>query len=517
MSELNPIPSGPEMQLHWLSNRPAALPELPKAWSASVFATPFGDSIAPHKTYSQLTVARVESATVGYESWMRVRLYLTQDRRFFDFLFISVDDPDQPFESKWYWIDSSVNGGVRKIHGPFRTCLRVPGPQFLAENHAIWGNRYPLMCTDRKPDGIDCDHWVVPTPGTQADHGSWYSLRRDTGNLFRIFTMDSANPMMLPFLGAYFIANFESFEKGVSKESKKLLETVKAGAAVKRPGYWNPMVTQQDVHRAFAFPIAFAKCTSKDIQKVLPGFTAVPAQTPLPRWSDKLYIEAWALALDLIAYRVRVCYHFTGDDRRKQQSIFIGWGENPGAGSYFKRTDTCLNASGTDMPYYVWDDASGWGDQKYCLPPESGIGPPVPDWLAADHAVFMGQIRGNANFGLEPDQVLNLISAKKPDAFGVLGLFWAWFVDNKVGMLFCEGNFVNPLSHTLQLLDYTLFFRDAPIVDSDFSDPCICAQSPPTGPVVDVSGHFTHARRKAPRQGKASRTPRAGSRKSTDT
>jgi hypothetical protein len=27
MSKLNPIPTGPEMQSHWLSNRPAALPE----------------------------------------------------------------------------------------------------------------------------------------------------------------------------------------------------------------------------------------------------------------------------------------------------------------------------------------------------------------------------------------------------------------------------------------------------------------------------------------------------------
>lgn len=516
MSKLNPILSGPEMQLHWLSNRPAALPKLPIAWSASVLGTPFGDSIAPHKNYSQLAVARVESATVGDESWMRVRLYLTRDLQYFDFLFVSVNNPNRRFESKWYWIDSSLYGTVKKIYGPFRTCLRVPGPQFLADNHAIWGNRYPLMCTARNPRGIDCNHWVVPTPGTQADHGSWYSVRRDTGYLFRVFTMDSNNPMMLPFLGAYYMANFESFEKGVSKESKKLFESVRAGAAAERREYWNPMVTQQDVHRAFAFPIAFANCTSKDIERVLPGFTAVPSGTPLPRWSNKLYIEAWALALDLIAYRVRVCYRFTGDNRRKQQAIFIGWGENPGAGSYFKRTDTCLNTGGTDMPFYVWDDAAGWGDQKYCLPCEPGIGPPVPDWPAADHAVFMGQIKGNPNFGLKHGQVLNIISAKKPDAFGVLGLFWAWFVDNKEGMLFCEGNFMNPLSHTLQLLDYTLFLRDAPIVDSDFSDPCICAQSRPGGPVVKVSGHFRHARKKASHPEEPPRSPQARSRHSAD-
>lgn len=329
--------------------------------------------------------------------------------------------------------------------------------------------------------------------------------------------MDSANPMMLPLLGAYFIANFESFKTGVSKESKKLLETVKAGGTVHRRRYWNPMVTQQDVHRALAFPITFAKCTSKDIQKVLPGFTATPPQIPLPTWSDKLFIEGWALALDLIPYRARICYHFTGDDRRKQQSIFIGWGANPGSGSYFKRTDTCLNASGTDMPYFEWNDSSGWGDPKYCLPFLSEIGPPLPDWPSEDHAVFMGQIRGNANFGLEADQVLNLIAGDIPAPHGELGIFWAWFVDNEVGMLFSEAKFINPLSHTLQLVDYNLFLRDAPIVDSDFSDPCICVQSRPPGPVVNVPGHLTHARRKAPCPGNASRSPRTRSRKSAKT
>ena len=152
MSNLNPIPTGPEMQSHWISNRPARLPKLPDAWSASVLATPFGDSIAPQNT--QLAVARVESATSGYESWMRVSIYLSHDLRFFDFLFISVDNPQEPFKAEWYWIDSSVDGRVKKIHGPFKTTLRVPTPQFLKENEASWGNRYPLMCTDRNPRNL---------------------------------------------------------------------------------------------------------------------------------------------------------------------------------------------------------------------------------------------------------------------------------------------------------------------------------------------------------------------------
>jgi hypothetical protein len=309
--------------------------------------------------------------------------------------------------------------------------------------------------------------------------------------------MDSSNPMMLPFVGAYYMANFASFQAHVSDESKRLLDVVKAGHTVKGSKYWNPMVTQQDVLRAFEFPIASASCTIKDIQKVLPGFAAAPVpQPPLPTWSNKLYIEAWALAVDLIPYRMRVCYHFTGDSRSKQQSIFIGWGESPGSGSYFKRTDTCLNASGTDMPFFEWNDASGWGDPKYCLPSIPKIGPPFPDWPARNHAVIMGQIKGNPNFGLEKDQVLNIIAGKNPGDYGALGTFWVWFLENNVGMLFCEGNFMNPLSHTLQLLDYTLFEKNAPIDESDFSDPCIGLGSPSRGSVASVPGHFSHPRGK---------------------
>jgi hypothetical protein len=53
---------------------------------------------------------------------------------------------------------------------------------------------------------------------------------------------------------------------------------------------------------------------------------------------------------------------------------------------------------------------------------------------------------------------------------------------------------MNSLSHTLQLLDYTLFERDAPIVESDFSDPCMGLQPPSPAPVGTVPGHFTHPR-----------------------
>jgi hypothetical protein len=491
------------MQAQWQSTRPEKYPQLPAAWSASVLATPFGDSIAPRQSVPQLAVAKVESATVGFRSWMRVKLYLTQDLLFFDFLFVSVYDPNAPFSfrSRWYWIDSGVSGQVNNVYGPFETTVRVPHPLFLKENHAIWGNSYPLMCTRKNPKGIPCDHWVIASPGAQADHGSWYSVLKNTGHVARIFTMDSNNPMMLPFLGAFYMANFASFKAGVSAETEKLVEMVKQGHAVGREDYWNPMVSQQDVLRAFAFPLAKDACTLADIRKVLPGFSLGPKPgTPLPQWSKKLYIEGWAVALDLIPYRVRVCYDATQLPRRKQQSVFIGFGENPGAASYFKRTDTCLSHLGTDTPFYQWSDGAGWGDQpKYCLPPPPppfNVPAPYPDWLARSGAMFKGRIEGNPDFGLARGESLNIVSAENPGANGQLGTFWAWFFQNQDGMIFAEGNYMNSLSHTLQLLDYTVFQRNAPVAASDFSDPCSGLQKQPPKRNPPAVGHFMHPGRK---------------------
>jgi hypothetical protein len=84
----------------------------------------------------------------------------------------------------------------------------------------------------------------------------------------------------------------------------------------------------------------------------------------------------------------------------------------------------------------------------------------------------MGRIKGNKDFGLEPDQVISMIAAESPEPGGVLSIFWTWFLNDQVGMLFCEANYVNSLSSLPQLLDYTLFWRDAPVTDKDFSNPC---------------------------------------------
>src|SRR5262249_30655319 len=157
------------------------------------------------------------------------------------------------------------------------------------------------------------------------DGQSWYAFR--WGCLFRILTMYPTNPQQFPILGSYYIANIPTFtQNAVSDSSMQLIQRIKEGPVRAMPSYWNPMVTQQDIHRALAYPLASAPCTSSDIQALLPGFIPMPAGVALPSWTDQVYIEGWTLYIEVVPYRTRVCYLWTGDDNSKQQSIFIGNG-----------------------------------------------------------------------------------------------------------------------------------------------------------------------------------------------
>jgi hypothetical protein len=491
MTAPNPIPSGSDLDARRQSKKPDAPPTLPALWSATVLLSPFGDSVSPLSNYSQLVVGTIECSYTSAESWMRVALLLTKDQRYFEFIFKTATDSEEAQHSTWYWIDSTPQGHVSSIYGPFQTTLQVPVPTFFSDKNAQWGNVYPLMCTDSNPTGIDCDHWILPSPGS-TDHGSWYAFRKRTGNPFRVFMMDSTNPLMLPILGSYYIANLPTFTPNVvSNTTKSTIESIRGGAA-KPVEYWNPMVTQQDIHRAMAFPLASAACTPKDIQAVLPGFTAIPSAAVLPRWSDRTYIEGWTIGTDFVPYFTRVCYLWTGKADSKQQTVFIGLGTNTGQSTYKVRSDTCLNMVGTVQPYYEWQDGTNSWVFKQCLPNNPPVGLPKPDWVSRDNGVIMGQIRGNQDFGLAADQAINVIAAQLPRGGGELAIFWLWFLEDGTGMLFTEGNYMNPLSHNLQLIDYNVFVQNADLTQNDFTNPCAPAGNLQAAASVDSAhGHST--------------------------
>ena len=490
MSLPNPIPSGAQLESNRQARKPANLPTLPPSWTAAALLSPFGDSISPMKNYSQLTVAEIESSFSVEESWARVKLYLTHDRAFFDFFFLNTTRSGEEPRYEWYWLDSTPGGQVNRILGPFKTTLQVPSPRFFVDKQAQWGNAYPLMCTDANPAGIACNHWVVPTPGA-SDHGSWFSFRQDDGNPFRMFNMDSTNPLMVPVLGSYFIANLASFASQGSSKSAELLTAIRNGSVTSVPGYWNPLVTQEDLHRAMAAPFSSISCTAQDIQRIIPGFVALPPGAVVPNWADRTYIEAWTLGTDFMPYFTRVCYRWTGSAESKQQTAFIGLGTTSGGGTYLQRTDSCLNTNETDQPYFEWDSGANSWSFKKCLDALQGVGLPYPDWVARDHGVVMARIAGNPSFGLRHGETLDLVAAELPRGGGEVAIFWVWFLGTGAGMLFSEGNIMNSLSHNLQLIDYSLFVRDAPISAADFSNPCAPATPNAREMTSTVRGHLT--------------------------
>jgi hypothetical protein len=494
MRDINPIPSGPYVQEERDDHRPDSVPDLPETWTASVLLSPFGDANSSLSNYSQLVVGSIEYCWAPTKHWIRTRLYLTQDLTYFDFVFISQFHRAETCE--WYWIDSTPTGDVDNIYGPLPTGLQIPSPAFFSDmtqagnaDALRWGNRYPLMCTDTNPEGIDCDHWIGGR--------SWYSFRRDTGKLFRILTMDSSNPQAVPILGAYYLANIPTFRPGVlSRSSHELIERIRKGDVQGMAGGVNPdpnpMVTQQDLHRAMASPLASKSCTVEDIQKVLPGFAPMPAEVPLPVWTDRVYIEGWTLWNDAVPYRTRVCYLWTGDTDSKHQTVFIGQAidvaadpARPSWNAYLGRADACLSTSGTGIATYKWTcEQWTWSSNI----PGPNVGLPHPDWLSLNKAVVMGKIVGNSAFGLADDETLYLIAATADKGNGVLAIFWVWFLENGVGMMFSEATFLDSSGH-LEVIDYNRFERDAAVTQADFSGPFPVAAAADRTRVQPVVGH----------------------------
>jgi hypothetical protein len=471
---------------------------LPASWTATVLLSPFGDAKPSLPNYSQLVVGRIDYCWAPTEHWMRTRLHLTQDQTYFDFVFTSQYHKAETCE--WYWIDSTPTGEVNKIYGPLPTGLRIPSPTvFLdmtrasGEDALRWGNSYPLMCTDTSPEGIDCDHWI----GGRR----WYSFRRDTGKLFRILTMDSGNPQALPILGSYYLANIATFRRcAVSNSSQELHERIRKGPVRPVASFpKNDMLTQEDIQSAMKDPLASASCTLQDIQAVLPGFVPKPAGVPLPSWTDRVYIEGWTLFNDAVPYRTRVCYLWTGDANSKQQTVLIGEPidrgpdpARPSCNAYLTRADACLGPTAGGIAEYEWK-CGKWEWNSNAPGPDLGL--PYPDWLARDKAVVMGQIVGNSDFGLAPCETLNLIAATADKGDGELAIFWVWFLDNGVGMMFSEATFKNSFGH-LEVIDYDLFVRDAPVTQADFSGPFAAAEAAAKVRVNAVRGHHTAPRRK---------------------
>lgn len=459
--------------------KPSQPPILPEQWRAQFLLTPFGDMQPPMENYDQLVVADV-TYKYGANPWMRVSLYLTEDLRYFDFGFL---------DGQWYWLVSTPGGPVTGQYGPFKTPLEIPAPDFVGATKGRYGNTWPIM-------GRECDGWVIPT---DTDHGSWYSFRTDTGDLSRIFTFDTDNPVKVPILGSYYLANVAAF--AAQEPDEDLPAQLRSLAATEPPAaVTNPMVSQEDIQRALAAPLASAPCTLAQIQALIPGLVPAPGGT-LPVWSDQTFIRGWTLGTDFIPYETRVYYWYSFG---QQQSSFIGLGLKPGNGNYNEMQRTCLYSFAgepsrdyTDIPQYAF--ANGEWKPQCCDGKIPGIGVPRPDWVAAANGQIAASITGNPAFGCQPGETLNLIRCPFQRGPNEEALFWVWFTAEQVGVLFTEANFLKSTDHSLQLIDYEEFEREASwITAADFDDPC--PQLPACPPSAAPARRTDERRLLGPRQ-----------------
>ncbi len=457
----------------------------PVNWQASFVLSPFGDAAPPMNNYDQLVIAE----TVCYYdplvgSFLSVGLYLLEDLQYFNFFF--RDD------GRWYWLISTPEGGPTDYYGPFSTALQPPSPGLLSQ--ALFGGQWPLA-------GTLTDGWVVPTANAETPHGNWISLRTADQALWRVLNLDSDNPMNLPILGSYFMANTSNFTTFTPPPGVLLPPTLQAllerppKAEVTPP---SPMVTQRDIQTAMANPLFSAPCTLAQIQALVPGITPPPnPMLPLPQWTNQVYIQGWTIGCDFIPYATQVWYDYNIPCQRTE---FVGYGNVPGQSTYNDRQDTVLYANYTDNPVYQWQ-VGAW-QFTCCNPVLQGVGAPHPNFLQDADGTIKATIVGNPSFGLQPNETLLITRATMPrppdpNLGPILSVFWLWFRADWQGVFFSECNYIDPLDHDLVTIDYVGFVQNAPIdPSSDFPDPCAPNNQPAC--TSNVQAQRTRNRRRVP-------------------
>jgi hypothetical protein len=441
-------------------------PILPLDWNATFILSPFGDATPRMNNYDQLVIADVtcfNDFIAG--NGMRVSLYLLEELQYFDFAFSG---------GQWYWLESQPGQEPTNYAGPFPTSLQPLNVGLLAQ--AVYGGQWAVA-------GTLTDGWVVPTQNVQPQHGNWYSLRSEDRILWRVLNVDSNNPLNVPILGAYFMANVSNYTPLpaylLPPPFVKMLREGKGRAVA---GAQSPLVTQRDIQSAMANPIFSASCTLQQIQALVPGITPLPTpMPPLPAWTDQVYIRGWTLGGDYFPYYTQVWYDYTIPCQRSE---FIGFGNNVGQNTYNDRQDTVLYANYTNNPVYQWQGPpiSAW-QFNCCNPQLQGVGVPVPNFLQAANGTIKATITGNPSFGLAADETLLITRAtmpRDPDPDPILSVFWLWFTADSTGVFFSECNYVDPLDHELFTIDYDYFERNASnrINSSTFGDPCAQANAP---------------------------------------
>jgi hypothetical protein len=439
-----PVPSPGEIHEKLFPRGVVNLIALPPAWQAKALLTPFGGlANTPVGPSDQLLVGNLTYHAVGpSERFIRIGLYLLESLQFFDLFFRTSNGITQ-----WWWLISdpaNPNTLPTKTVGPFTTPASVPLQDFLTSNKFSFVGSWKVI-------GRDCDGFS----GRQAAaSGTWYWFDSASAALARIMNVDSSNDFKVAVLGAFYLADFPSFQR---LTSSNLPDVYKLCSQSSTPGPApSQMVTLADIQAAMATAPVDAKmpCTIKQIQAHLGGISMSSSATP-PAWTNRMQSECYMIGQDLYPYYCQVWYDW---DRGYQVTVFV---QQDNTGSYNQRFDELLPKGAVGPAIvYSWNGAE-W--MPTCCMAGGGFVPmPVPNFVQTGQGRCRALIANNPYFGS-----MSIWSVALGGNPGSSSDFWYWFNDRQQGVIFSLAP-----AGSLTMIDYQTFVQNATIESCVFENPC---------------------------------------------
>jgi hypothetical protein len=447
------IPSPEEIQSNLFSN-PGKPPPLPEKWSATALLTPFGGLTAGAfvNPSDQLVVARIYYDGSGESRYLRTRLYLLESNLYYDFVFETTGN-----ETTWYWLisdpaDQSPNAPAQEGIGPFPTSAQVPLPTFLANAGFSYVGTWNVV--NQPCDGFSASGNSVA--------GTWFSFFSGTNTLSRIMNVDDTNDFEIPVLGAYYLANFPTFEPAASLDLAIVARTLKDGSSAGEAS--SQMLTLADIQTVMNNPppgVSQVSCTPTEIAAIIPGISFPSTPPPPPAWTDQMQSFCYMMGQDAYPYYSQVYYDYTGN--KDQISVFVTTDGTLGPTPYNSRQDMVLPL-GTVGPAlnYIWNETNAqW--QVGCYTPGGGYVPmSVPNFVQSAGGLCRAVVVDNPYFG---EGAVTVWSVALGGQSGWSD-FWYWFDAEQRGVVFS----LAPAA-SLTMIDYQTFVQNASFPPGTFDEP----------------------------------------------
>lgn len=439
-----PVPSPQRIKTTLFPNGVLPAKALPNSWNAKMILTPFGGGSQSNGPVSdQLVIGDIwyESPSSN-EQYLRGRLHLLEDLKYFDFFFRTANGVTQ-----WWWLVSdpaNPKGNPTASFGPFNSTAMVPAPNFLVLNQFVHAGSWKIH-------NILHDTFSAHNGDQQA--GTWFYFDNASGNLGRLMNVDSSNDFGIAVLGAFYFAEVSSFQAGVSGGLKNIYNSLPQGNTITGP---SPMRTQTDLLTAMSTPPSGAKqvtCTISQIQSVIPGIASAPSGIVPPAWTNQVNSDCYMIGQDLFPYYCQLWYDWNFG---VQVTVFT-FQDNSGA--YTIRQDERLPKGkvGPSINY-------SWGGSSWAPTCSSANGSfvpmPAPDFVKIAGGKCRAIIKGHPIF-----DSITIWSVQLGDNTSWSD-FWYWFDDRQQGVIFSLAP-----ANSLTIIDYQTFVQNGGIKKCVFDDP----------------------------------------------